>query len=279
MTPFANLTRSPDRGLAGTVRLALSGALLVLVYLGWRLPALLALPLFNDEAVYLVRAQSFPAMLGIAGVAGGTLPDGKLLHELALAVLAPLPVDPLIPARLLSVVCGLGTVLMLAAMGCTLGRPGAGMLAGLLYALSPLAGLHDVLGPPDSMLILVSVLWLWASVRFAIHPAVGRRDALLVGALLVVASLVKLSGLICAACAGDPAGAGDVVRAPGASRAHPTDVAGCWPARSRCLCPQRTVSPVPAPAALPSSPWKHGLSALRSETLTCSRRDASLCAQ
>ncbi|GEM_PF-928079 len=170
-------------------------ALLVAVYLGLRLPALLALPLFNDEAVYLVRAQFFPAMVSAPGIAGATLPDGKFLQELALAALALLPVDPLIPARLLSVVCGLATVLALAAMGRALGWPGAGVLAGLLYALSPLAGLHDVLGLPDSMLTLVSALLLWASIGFATRPAVSRRDALLVGGLLAAASLVKLSGL------------------------------------------------------------------------------------
>ncbi|MFQ3660798.1 MAG: glycosyltransferase family 39 protein, partial [Chloroflexaceae bacterium] len=169
--------------------------LLAAVYLGLRLPALLALPLFNDEAVYLVRAQFFPAMFGAPGIASATLPEGKFLQELVLAALAPLPVDPLILARLLSMVCGLATVLVLAAMGRALGRPGAGVLAGLLYALSPLAGLHDVLGLPDSMLTLVSTLLLWASTGFATRPTASRRDALPVGALLAAASLVKLSGL------------------------------------------------------------------------------------
>ncbi|MCX7790022.1 MAG: glycosyltransferase family 39 protein [Chloroflexaceae bacterium] len=195
MTQSENQPPSVDNRPAGKARLPLAMALLALVYLGLRLPALLALPLFNDEAVYLVRARFFPAMLAAPGVASATLPEGKLLHELALAALAPLPVDPLILARLLSVACGLATVLVLAAMGRALGRPWAGALAGLLYALSPLAGLHDVLGLPDSMLTLVSALLLWASLAFATRPAVGRRDALVVGALLGAASLVKLSGL------------------------------------------------------------------------------------
>lgn len=190
MTPSAN-----NRPFA-RLRLPLAVALLALVYLGLRLPALGALPLFNDEAVYLVRARFFPAMLGAPGVAGATLPDGKLLHELALAALAPLPVDPLIPARLLSVVCGLATGLTLVATGRALGHPWAGVLAGMLYALSPLAGLHDVLGLPDSMLTLASALLLWASIGFATRPVAGRGYALLVGALLKVASLVKLSGLL-----------------------------------------------------------------------------------
>ncbi len=195
MTPSANQPLSTDNRPAVRLRLSLPIALLALLYLGLRLPALLALPLFNDEAVYLVRARFFPAMLGTPGVAGATLPDGKLLHELALALLALLPVDPLIPARLLSVACGLATVLALAAMGRALDHLRAGVLAGVLYALAPLAGLHDVLGLPDSMLTLASTLLLWASISFAVRPAAGRREALLVGALLLAASLIKLSGL------------------------------------------------------------------------------------
>lgn len=173
--------------------LALGG--LLLVALALRLPALLALPLFNDEAVYLLRAERFPAMLAAPGVAGATLPDGKLLHELALALLARFPGVPLVPARLLSVACGLGTSLLLAAIGRSLGWPGAGLLAGLLFALSPLALLHDLLALPDAMLTLAATAVLWASLRYSLRPA-GRREALGLGALLAVASLVKLSGLL-----------------------------------------------------------------------------------
>jgi len=171
--------------------------ILALLFLALRLPALTALPLFNDEAVYILRAERFPAMLASnRGPAGATLPDGKLLQELLLAALAPLPVDPLLPARLLSVACGLGTLLALAALGRAVGQPWAGALAGLLYALSPLPAIHDVLGLPDSMLTLVSALLLLASLTYALRPQPRRRDALLVGALLGAASLVKLSGLL-----------------------------------------------------------------------------------
>jgi len=194
--PSTSRPPSPQQRRAARRSLGLTVALLALLYLGLRLPALLALPLFNDEAVYLVRARFFPSMLATPGVAGATLPDGKLLHELALAALAPLPVDPLLPARLLSVACGLATALTLVATGRSLGHPRAGALAGVLYALAPLAGVHDVLGLPDSMLALASALLLWASIGFASRPAAGRRDALLVGALLGAASLIKLSGLL-----------------------------------------------------------------------------------
>ena len=165
-------------------------------YLALRLPSLMALPLFNDEAVYLLRAQRFPQMLAAEGPAGATLPDGKLIQELLLAALAALPGDPLVPSRLLSLACGLATTLTLAALGRALGRPVAGLLAGALYALSPLALIHDLLGLPDSLLTLVSVLLLWASVQLGSRPQATRRDAAVVGVLLAVAALVKLAGLL-----------------------------------------------------------------------------------
>lgn len=78
--------------------------LLCMVFLATRLPGLLTLPLFNDEAIYLYRAQQFPAQLQF------TIHDGKLIHELFLAALARCPWDPLLTGRLLSVLCGWLTV-------------------------------------------------------------------------------------------------------------------------------------------------------------------------
>ncbi len=168
-----------------------------LFYLLLRLPGLMALPLFNDEAVYLLRAQRFPHMLAYSTAESSTtLPDGKLLQELFLALLARLPGDPLLPARLLSLACGLGTVLALALCGRRLGRPGAGLLAGLLYALAPLAQIHDRLAIPDSMLTMVGACLLAASVGYATGARAGRRAALGLGALIAAAALVKLPGLL-----------------------------------------------------------------------------------
>jgi hypothetical protein len=169
-----------------------------LAYLLLRLPGLLALPLFNDEAVYLLRAQHFPHMLLQNPIDSGTLPDGKLIQELLLAALAGLPGDPLLWARLLSLACGLGTLAALARCGRLLGRPGAGLLAGLLYALAPMAQIHDRLAIPDSMLTLASAALLAASLAYARAERAGRRAALGLGLLLALACLVKLSGLFLA---------------------------------------------------------------------------------
>ncbi len=168
-----------------------------LMYLLLRLPGLLALPLFNDEAVYLLRAQRFPQMLAQSPtVSSATLPEGKLLQELLLAALAQLPGDPLLPARLLSVACGLGTLAALMICGRRLGWPGAGAFAGLLYALAPLAQIHDRMAIPDSMLTMVGTFILAASIRYARDTASGRRATLGLGALLAIAAMVKLPGLL-----------------------------------------------------------------------------------
>ncbi|HWQ13585.1 MAG TPA: glycosyltransferase family 39 protein, partial [Roseiflexaceae bacterium] len=170
-------------------REALLLALAAAVYLAARLPALQVLPLFNDEAVYLLRAAVFPADLP------STLGEGKLMHELLLPLLTPLPGDPLVPARLLSVACGLGTIVGLWYCGRALGSGAAGALAGLLYATAPIAILHDLLAISDSLLTCAATLVLLASLHYAQHPRPEWRHAALLGTLLGLAALVKLPGL------------------------------------------------------------------------------------
>lgn len=163
--------------------------LLCILFLTTRLPGLLALPLFNDEAVYLYRAQHFPAQLQF------TIHDGKLIHELFLAALARLPWDPLLTGRLLSVLCGGLAVVGLWLSGRVIANPTAGMVAGLLYIFSPQAIIHDRLAIPDAMLGSVASFLLAASLRLTVIPQPNRWHAAGVGALAALAALVKLPGL------------------------------------------------------------------------------------
>lgn len=163
--------------------------LLCILFLATRLPGLLALPLFNDEAVYLYRAQHFPAQLQF------TIHDGKLIHELLLAALARLPWDPLLTGRLLSVLCGWLTVVGLWLSGKMIADSTAGALAGVLYILSPLAIIHDRLAIPDAMLGSMASFLLAASLRLIALPQPNRWHAAGVGALMALAALVKLPGL------------------------------------------------------------------------------------
>lgn len=163
--------------------------LLCMLFLATRLPGLLALPLFNDEAVYLYRAQQFPAQFLF------TIHDGKLLHELFLAALVRLPWDPLLAGRLLSVLCGWLTVVGLWLSGKIIADTTTGALAGLLYILSPLAIVHDRLAIPDAMLGSVASFLLAASLRLTVLAQLNRWHVAGVGALAALAALVKLPGL------------------------------------------------------------------------------------
>lgn len=159
------------------------------VYLGLRLPALLRFPLFNDEAMYLMRARHFPTMIQ------GTLVNGKLLQELFLAVLVNLPGDPVFLSRFLSVLCGAGTLIGMLLIARALDHPEVGVVAGMLYATSPMGVFFDRLALPDSMLTCVACFILLKSVTFIQTPQPSRKQAALLGALIGLASLVKMTGL------------------------------------------------------------------------------------
>ena len=163
--------------------------LLCILFLTTRLPGLMAIPLFNDEAVYLSRAQHFPDQFR------STIHGGKLIHELLLAALTHLPLDPLVSGRLLSVVCGWLTVIGLWLSGKMVADQRAGILAGLLYICSPLAIVHDLLAIPDAMLASVASFVLALSLRLNQMSNPHRWHAAGVGALVALASLVKLPGV------------------------------------------------------------------------------------
>jgi 4-amino-4-deoxy-L-arabinose transferase and related glycosyltransferases of PMT family len=112
-----------------------------------------------------------------------------------LAVLAHLPLDPLVSGRLLSVACGWLTVIGLWLSGKIVADQRAGILAGLLYICSPLAIVHDLLAIPDAMLTSVASFVLALSLRLNQMSNPHRWHAAGVGALVALASLVKLSGV------------------------------------------------------------------------------------
>ncbi|MCG8348692.1 MAG: glycosyltransferase family 39 protein [Chloroflexales bacterium] len=163
--------------------------MIVGVFLLVRLPSLLALPLFNDEAIYLRRAVRFPGMLR------DTLEDGKLIQELVLAAILRLPFDELVLGRLVSVLSGLGTLVALVYAGRVLQSPRAGLIAAALYVMAPLLVLHDLLAIPDSLLTFISIFVITASFRWATRERTGRREAALLGVLIGFAAMVKLTAV------------------------------------------------------------------------------------
>lgn len=163
--------------------------LLVALYLLFRLPYLLSIPLFNDELFYMLRGSTFPEWLWMSMIAG------KFLHENTLGLLLQLPGEPLLISRLFTVVCGLGTLVGVLLLGRALKQTEAGFIAAMLYVGSPNAVLHDRLGIPETMLAAVGCFVLLASVAFACTTHPTRLQAAGVGALIGIANLVKISGL------------------------------------------------------------------------------------
>ena len=94
------------------------GLALAVLYLILRLPGLMDLPIFGDEAIYLRWAQ-----LAGAGHPWVSLADPKPpLHFWLLSLVIRMGDDPLLPARLLSVLAGLVSVGLMLLTGEELGR-------------------------------------------------------------------------------------------------------------------------------------------------------------
>src|SRR5712692_6179867 len=87
-------------------------ALAVLIYFLFRLPGLLALPIFCDESVYLRYAQLI-ARAPISRAFLSVVDPKPPLHYWLLALVLRTTNDPLLAARLLSVVAGAVSVLVL----------------------------------------------------------------------------------------------------------------------------------------------------------------------
>lgn len=155
---------------------------LILLYLLLRLPNLRALPVFCDEAAYVRWAQLIwedPLRNYWVSMADWKLP----LHYWLLALTVPWFTDPVVGARVLSVLCGAALIPVLFFLGRELAclatpRPASplespknaswfGAVASLFMIASPLMAEYQRLGIAESLLMLESVLLLWLSLRLA----------------------------------------------------------------------------------------------------------------
>lgn len=167
---------------------------LVSLYLGSRLFYLLRVPVFVDEAFHIERARW--ASQGSLQTGAGL---GKWLSIQAYGVWLRLFGDSLLAARLLVVVVGLITLLVLfwtASSYDSQSHVIRGFLAGLVYVVSPLALFYDRQALTDEFQTLLFALIVLACFRFV---ALGtRRWAAAIGALVALAPLLKTSGILLA---------------------------------------------------------------------------------
>lgn len=155
---------------------------LMLIYLLVRLPGLLALPVFGDEAIYIRWAQLIAQGHGWVSLADPKPP----LHFWLLAGMLSLVKDPLLAARLLSVLAGLATVPVLLALGgqlAALARPprddgrrfsgSSGLIAAVLLIFSPFLAFYQRFATADALFVLEMLLVLWLGLKLALDTRAG----------------------------------------------------------------------------------------------------------
>lgn len=168
----------------------LTGGVLVTIFLLSRLSNLMALPIFSDEGIHISWAQR---MLASGDFIHGTA-AGKFLHIWLLVPIIHWAPNPLVAARLLSVVTGLAGGIATFYLAHTL-RPHQNLdwITALIYLFSPLPLVHDRMALSDSLLAALTTLILILSLKFIRQP--GRRVSWALGLSLGLAYLTKLNGL------------------------------------------------------------------------------------
>lgn len=169
--------RNPSR----TSPLWLVTGVLVLFYFLFRLPGLMALPIFGDEAIYLVWVDRIRE-----GHLWVSLHDPKPpLHFWLIAASQSIfeifnhGVDPLLPARFLSVLTGAGSIVAMSLLVPAIAelcphRTGndsprvVTLFAALLLVFCPFAAFYHRLATADALFVLQMLLFLWATARWAL---------------------------------------------------------------------------------------------------------------
>src|SRR5215471_92838 len=181
----------------------LPGALTI-ACLATRIPGLMKLPIFCDEAIYLRYAQLIrraPWRNALVSLVDPKPP----LHYWLLAAVFGATADPLLAGRLLSVAAGLATTLLviplcreLAALpqkeklaesaGLSSQRNRLTLCACLLFLTCPVLAFYKRMALAEALLVSATVLVAWLSLRLARDPS---RGALVLGLAFGSALLTK----------------------------------------------------------------------------------------
>lgn len=178
------MTRGPARG----ERIGLS--LVVVAYLVTRAWRLTALPMFFDEAIHLLWGAHWVGPHGLTGA----ITDGKLLQVMASGVALRLaPEEPLLAARLASVLSGLITLVAVFLLGRRVGGAPGGLFAASLAVASPFLLFHERMALADPLVSAFVAGSLVATFGLCEDPRPLR--GLLLGLTLAAAAAAKVLGL------------------------------------------------------------------------------------
>lgn len=141
----------------------------ILVAATLRLPRLDATPMFTDEDFYTwtafeIRKLPWAEALSYPATYVNKPPLGFILQSWLIAVLS----DPVTAGRLIGAVSGIGITVLCFFLGRRFGGPAVGVVSALLYAISPVAVLHErmaIYDGPMSFFSLAIVLLSWTSLE------------------------------------------------------------------------------------------------------------------
>lgn len=167
--------------------------LLGLLYFALRLPNLMILPIFYDEAHYTLSA----VLIGDAPLRTDPFVEVAYwgvppLFTWLAAPLTRLISDPLLAARLASTIIGLAGLAGVWFCGKSLGGRATAMVAATLFAISPFMVMYQRMALVDGLLATVGAFALLATISLARSPA--RRTALWLGVCMTMAVLTKITG-------------------------------------------------------------------------------------
>lgn len=179
-------------------QLAAAVALVTGVAAAIRLPALRALPIFGDEAIFLRLARIIRAD-PVGQLWSPLMAPSAPLHPWLLSLSLPLSPDPVRSGRLLSVLCGLLLVPTLAWVAWRLTEalaadreriaPAAALTSAILVATLPFPVFSDRIARVDSLFALETALVVGLSVSLASRPS--PRLVVLFGLLMGFAMLTR----------------------------------------------------------------------------------------
>ncbi len=161
----------------------------ILLLAGWlRFRNMMNFDTFGDEYLHVYRAQRI-AM----GDTFNGLEQNKWFYTLTLALFNPRGQESIFLGSVLSILASLITVAAVIVLGRVLINRSVGWLSGLLYAVLPLAVLHERIALVDSFLAMFCTLSVLLIVRIAKQP----RPAyiILVALTLTAGYLTKVPGI------------------------------------------------------------------------------------
>jgi len=161
----------------------------IALYLFSRILWLTRFPPFIDETIHILLAIIFRL-----GELGAGYSEGRWLTTTMIAPLLSLPGEPLLGARILSVIAGLFSTIGLFYIGKTLFNIRIGLLAASTYVIVPYALFFDRLALADGLVVTFGVWIVFVTIR-TLRSENGMYSVLL-ALLLILSFLAKDSAMI-----------------------------------------------------------------------------------